>query len=159
MTTSASRQIARSMVEIIPLVMRVMAAEMRKQGQLPSHAPILGMLAMRKHTLGELADRHAVSAPTMSNTITTMEERGWVIRTRSEEDRRVVWIDITANGRTALEALQGRTAERIAGMLDRLTVEEQESLARGVAVLQETFITALAADPHLHDLTALTDAE
>ena len=72
------RLLARQLLNLLPLVMRTMAADMRRQGCLlpPTHFALPGMLALRPRTMGELAERMGVSAPTMSNLIATLAERG-----------------------------------------------------------------------------------
>lgn len=144
-------RVAHSILDIIPLVMRVMAAEIRASGRALSsaHTPLLGMLQYRPYTLSDLAERNSVSAPTMSNTVTAMEERGWVSRRRSESDRRVVWIEITEEGRAALEDIQNHVAKRISGLLSDLTPDEQEQLAVGLRLLRDSFAAALERDPQL----------
>jgi DNA-binding MarR family transcriptional regulator len=150
---SKSSQIARRTLDIIPLVMRVMAAQVRQSpgGVATNHAPILGMLQIRPFTLGELAARMSVSAPTMSNTVTTLEERGWVRRRRSEEDRRVVWIEVTEEGQKALDAMQDEVEARIAKLLEGLSPEEQETLVNGLTLLRDVFAAAMEQDPLLRE--------
>ncbi|HEX2621293.1 MAG TPA: MarR family transcriptional regulator, partial [Phototrophicaceae bacterium] len=116
MPKSNTVEIARRTLDIIPLVMRVMSAQMRsaEHGLSSNHAPLLGMLQYRPYSLGELAERMSVSAPTMSNTITTLEERGWVTRKRSETDRRIVSIMITEEGQAVLDGMQKEVEQRIA---------------------------------------------
>ncbi|MBC8099372.1 MAG: MarR family transcriptional regulator [Armatimonadetes bacterium] len=148
---STNEQIARRTLDIIPLVMRVMSAEMRHgtHGVAANHAPILGILEMRPHTLSELAERASVSAPTMSTTITTLEERGWVVRRRSETDRRVVWVEIAQPGRDALAVMQHDVQTRIAQLLTGLSTEQQTALVEGLTVLRDVFAAALEQDPIL----------
>ena len=142
-------QTARQILEIIPYVMRVMASEMRQYNPLvlPAHFRLLHMLAHRSWTLTELAKRHAVSAPTMSNTVTTLDERGWVTRVRSEEDRRVVVIQATEEGRRIIEETFRRAERHISTLLEPLDTAEQEALARGLTVMRQVFVSAIPAVP------------
>lgn len=130
-----------------------MSWEIRSTGQVVSagHVPLLGMLSIRPYTLGELAERHSVSSPTMSNTITAIEERGWVTRTRSKEDRRLVWIEITDTGREVLENINRHFEERIAGLLGELSEHEQETLIEGLTLLRDAFAAGLERDPTLRN--------
>lgn len=133
--------------------MRVMAAEMRsvEGGVISSHVPLLGVLRLRRHTLSDLAERHSVSAPTMSNTVTTLEERGWARRVRSEEDRRVVWIEITGEGLAVLDRIEGQVAARIAQLLQGLDEAQCDMLVNGLTILRDTFARSLEADPTLRE--------
>jgi DNA-binding MarR family transcriptional regulator len=78
----------------------------------------------------------------MSNTITTLEERGWLTRTRSEEDRRAVIIQVTEEGRKTLEEAHQRAESHLAGLLEPLDDAEREVLAQGLKVLHRVFESA-----------------
>lgn len=94
------------------------------------------MLSHRPYSLTDLAEHQAVSLPTISSTVTTLEERGWVTRTRSTEDRRVVMIDLTEEGRRVLKYIQERALTRLSQLLDGLSDDEQADLIRGLEVLR-----------------------
>lgn len=131
--------------------MRVMSAEMRTSKHAPAsgHVPLLGMLQSRPYTLHELAERASVSPPTMSSTVTTLEERGWVKRERSQEDRRIVWVSITPEGSHVLADIQNHVAKRIAALLEGLSDADKQHLIDGLTVLRDAFAAALEQDPQL----------
>src|SRR3954453_5463288 len=68
MTRTQARESARELLDIMPLVMRVLAAELRAAGEMPApaHFALVAMLAERPRTLTELANLRGVSLPTMS---------------------------------------------------------------------------------------------
>jgi hypothetical protein len=82
MTRVQARDTAREILEIIPLVMRTVAAELRAAGEMPApaHFGLLSILSIRPRMLSDLASLQGVSLPTMSNSISAMVERGWVKR-------------------------------------------------------------------------------
>ena len=82
MTRDQARESARDILEIIPLVMRTVAAELRAAGELPApaHFGLLSILSIRPRMLTDLASMQGVSLPTMSSSISAMVERGWVKR-------------------------------------------------------------------------------
>ena len=145
MAKRSSLQLAHQTIGIVPFVMRFMSADLRnsKYGAAAGHVSILGTIEERPYTLKELADMHLVSSPTMSSTVTTLEERGWLFRERSEEDRRVGWIKITPDGQAALDDMRQGTADKIAALLDGLTEEEQATLADGLKLLLGVFVAHL----------------
>ena len=149
--TSTRLQLARRLLDIIPLVMRVMAAEIRtsKHAAAAGHVSLLGMLSHRPYTLKELATSHAVSSPTMSSTVSTLEERGWVKREHDQEDRRVVWVSITPEGKRVLGDMQDETAQRIAALLEGVSIDEQHRLIEDMTVLRDVFAAALDRGPNL----------
>ncbi len=143
MDVSAPR-VAGEVLEVIPLVTRRVAADLRKSD--PSmklaHVGLLGMVARSPHSLSELSDLHAASMPTMSKTITTIENLGWVVRTRSNSDRRVVMVEATPAGRAALKEVHDRATTHISEALDSLTVAQRQKLSAALRILRDTF-----ADP------------
>lgn len=151
MPQTSTTDIAYRTLDIIPLVMRVMSAEMRASRHSPAsgHISLLGMLDRRPYMLNELAERHSVSSPTMSSTVSTLEERGWVKRERSTEDRRVVWVSITPEGHDVLHEIQGQVAQRIAALLEGLSEADRQHLIDGLTVLRDAFAAGLAQDPQL----------
>src|SRR6476646_4720359 len=100
MTRDQARESARDILEIVPLVMRTVAAELRSAGEMPApaHFGLLSLLSARPRMLTELAALQGVSLPTMSNSISAMVDRGWVRRLAPESDRRVVIIEVTTTG-------------------------------------------------------------
>lgn len=146
MAKRSSVDLAHQTIGIVPFVMRFMSADLRnsKYGALAGHVSILGMLEQRPYTMKELADTHMVSSPTMSSTVTTLEERGWLMRERSAEDRRVVWVTITPEGQLALDDMRGQTAEKIAELLDGLSESQQAKLNEGLSLLLGAFAAGVA---------------
>lgn len=146
MTKADTQDIAQKTLDIIPLVMIVMASEMRSAGHQavsPSHVRLLGMLSERPYTLSELAEMQQVSAPTMSNTITALEERGWVTRTRSDVDRRVVTVHIAPAGVQVIEDINNHTRARIAEFISPLSDDDLNLLLAGLTILRDAFTEAL----------------
>src|SRR5260370_666366 len=82
MTRAQARESARDILEIIPLVMRTVAAELRAAGEMPApaHFGLLAILCTQPRKLTDLASTQGVSLPSMSNSISAMAERGWVRR-------------------------------------------------------------------------------
>jgi DNA-binding MarR family transcriptional regulator len=132
---------ARRVVEVIPLVMRRLALEMRSTGYVPApvHCRLMVVLAERPHNLSELAEKQAVSLPTMSNSISTLVERGWVTRTRAPHDRRMVMVELTPAGRTVLEDMMRSAAAGVGQILNSLSQEECDQLLAGLDVLRDCF--------------------
>jgi len=144
MTTPANahaRETARELLEIMPLVMRAVAAELRSGGEMPApaHFGLLMKLREQPRTLTELATHWGVSLPTTSNSISALAERGWVRRGAPGKDRRVAVIEVTPAGRAALERV-GRAAEaHLAETLSPLDRTSQRRLRAGLAVLRSVF--------------------
>jgi DNA-binding MarR family transcriptional regulator len=152
MTRDQARESAREILEIIPLVMRTVAAELRAAGELPApgHFGLLSVLSARPRMLTDLASLQGVSLPTMSSSVSAMVERGWVKRLAPEDDRRVVMIEVTATGRAALERVSRAAESHLAEMLAPLDVTTRRRLLGGLGVLRKVFAAAPAASRKSH---------
>ena len=143
MNRAQARDAARELLEIMPLVMRTVAAELRSAGELPApaHFGLLMTLSERARTLTELASVRGVSLPTMSNSVTALVQRGWIRRSAPGKDRRTVLIDMTPFGRAALDRV-GRIAEaHLSDVLAPLDAASRRRLVAGLGVLRRVFTT------------------
>jgi DNA-binding MarR family transcriptional regulator len=141
MTREQARQTAREILQIIPLVMRTVSAELRAAGELqaPAHFGLLSMLNERPRILTELASLQGVSLPTMSNSISAMVERGWARRTAPGQDRRVVIIEVTTAGRAAFDRVARLAETHLADVLAPLDLGARRRLQSGLGVLHRVF--------------------
>jgi len=141
MNRAHARESARDLLEIVPLVMRTLAAELRAAGELPApaHFALLAILAERQRSLSELAALRGVSLPTMSNSVTLLVDRGWARRGAPERDRRIAVIELTAAGRAALERVSRSAEAHIADVLAPLDGTSRRRLQAGLAVLRRVF--------------------
>lgn len=142
--------IALSILQIIPSVMRFLAAEMRQANQpiSPPQLGILTLLAQQSHNLSELAEQHSVSLPTMSAIVSKMVAAGWVERQRSTQDRRVVMFVLTPAGRTLLEEIGQQFIAKVAEQLTAVPANNLDDLQKGLTVLQTIFTPfVLKKDP------------
>ena len=146
MTRDQARESAREILEIIPLVMRTVAAELRAAGEMPApaHFGLLSVLSVRPRMLTDLASLQGVSLPTMSSSISAMVERGWVKRTAPEDDRRVAMIEVTAIGRAALERVSRAAESHLAELLAPLDVPARRRLLGGLGILRKVFANTSA---------------
>jgi DNA-binding MarR family transcriptional regulator len=77
----------------------------------------------------DLAAAVGISRPTSTGVVTTLEGRGYVKRSKTAEDGRLVRVSLTAAGRRKIEELFPRfNAEEIA-VTSHLEPEQQEALA------------------------------
>ena len=118
--------------------LRFLHAEMRFNagGMGPSHFRLLETLASHPCNLSEIAEKHSVSMPTISNSVNLLVERGWILRTPASRDRRIVNIAITPAGQQVLDDSQQRLESRIGQRLVELSPEERERLMVGLQILR-----------------------
>ena len=141
MTRAQARDTARDLLDIIPLVMRTVAAELRSAGEMPAPAQfgLLSLLSIQPRRLTELAAIQGVSLPTMSNSIRALVEHGWARRTAPDADRRVVMIEVTAGGRATLERVGRCARAHLADVLAPLDLRTRRRLQGGLDVLGKVF--------------------
>ena len=92
------------------------------------------------HTLGELAERERVSAPSMNRTVNCLEESGYLTRVTDDVDRRKVNIALTESGRDVVKATTSKRDAWLTTRLRELSKEDRAVLARA-AELMGGFIT------------------
>ena len=130
-----------TLLDVLTLVMRSLGSQLRNAGYnlAPGHFRILGLLAERQYNLGELAELQAVSAPTMSNSVTTLETRGWVRRVRDPEDRRRVVIELTGSGQMVLVDIRQQLLSYSLDHCPELSEAECERVLEALALIRELF--------------------
>lgn len=134
-------QIALSILQIIPSVMRLLAAELRQADTplLPPQLGVLTLLAEKSYNLSELAEQHAVSLPTMSSTVSKLVSAGWVERQRSQQDRRVVMFALTPTGQAIVQEIGEQLVNQVAEQLTQIPNSDLSTLQNGLAILQTVF--------------------
>jgi MarR family 2-MHQ and catechol resistance regulon transcriptional repressor len=94
--------------------------------------PQLGVLETLLHlgplSQSELGRKLLRSNPNMTALLDTLERHGWIQRTRSPEDRRVVVVALTRDGKRLIGKVFPAHAAHLAELLGALSAEEQETL-------------------------------
>jgi DNA-binding MarR family transcriptional regulator len=88
--------------------------------------------------LAELNSAVRLTQPSLSRAVSRLERRGWLRRAGAPDDRRGILASITPAGRDVLSHAAAAHAEAIRDLLlDRLTPDEQELLARALTRVAE----------------------
>jgi DNA-binding MarR family transcriptional regulator len=87
------------------------------------------------HTLGELAERERVSAPSMNRTVNCLQDSGYVARSADESDGRKVVISLTDTGRSVVDETARRRDAWVESALADLSADERETLARAAEIM------------------------
>ena len=99
------------------------------------HGPIAGT---------EVARRLGVDQSTASRQIRPLEDAGLIARTTDEADRRVAWLEATADGRAVLERIHGQRRQDAERVLGDWSSKDVSELARLLARFQQSMIDAAA---------------
>lgn len=111
----------------------------------------------KRPTMGEVADALGVALSTATQIVERMEKRGLVCREHSDpDDRRVVRLALTEQGRFLIEERRRLRHERLAQAMAQLTPSQSKALAAALEPLAEA---ARRLDPDTPQKeTALTNA-
>ena len=87
------------------------------------------------HTLGELAERERVSAPSMNRTVNCLQDSQYIQRSADENDGRKVVISLTDEGRAVVDETARRRDAWVESALAELTEAERETLAQAAEIM------------------------
>lgn len=96
-------------------------------------------------TLGELAAAEHVAPPTVTKVVGKLEDRGLVLRSVDDADRRVSRVEVSDGGRALLAAIRRRRTTWLAERLDELGDDDREALLAALPVLEH--LTGQAVRP------------
>lgn len=97
----------------------------------------IGITAPKNMT--SVAKSLMVTTGTLTISVNSLVKKGFVERTRSEEDRRVVLVSLTEKGRQAYLSHQKFHEEMVNTVVEQLSMEEQKVLERALGSLNRFF--------------------
>jgi len=83
-------------------------------------------------TISSIAAHLGLDPATVVRTVDSLEKRGLVERRRSREDRRQVFVEFTAAGRSARQHAHQQFIERIHAVFREMSVDGRAALIRGL---------------------------
>ena len=122
------------------------------QGQSLTSSTVLALLADEGPArISVLATSSGVTQPSMTELVGRLQREGLVTRFTDPLDARATLVDITARGRARRVKLQKSIHDRVVGLLDMLSAEDQATLSLAMRVASPLIdqLTELAAhQPH-----------
>jgi len=143
LTEITSELCAAEVIEIVPLVMRFIRAQMRHQG-----APLLSVPQLRSliflnltpgASLSEVAEHLGVTKPTASAIVEKLVQRGLVERQDHPQERRRHVLTVSETGLQQLNTVREATRQSIASMLSSLTSDDLLKVTEGIMLLATAF--------------------
>lgn len=108
----------------------------------------LGSKENFRSTQIEIARYLNLNASTMSGIVKRLESKGFVAKLPNPEDKRTVFISLTANGAKLLEASPQLLHKRLSKKLEKLPPKQVEEINNALKILVESLeIQELAASP------------
>ncbi len=142
MTTSPD-VCAQEILEVVPLVMRAIRAELRRHRVADLSVPQFRTLAFIDQqvdaSLSDVAEHIGLTLPSMSKIIDGLVTRKLVTRQTHPTDRRRMTLALTARGQTALESSRAATRACLAEDLAALSDRQRETIVQALNSLRPVF--------------------
>lgn len=132
MTEGGAASAAQTLAEMAPRLGRIIANALESDPNVAlslRQYRMLERLSQRPHRTGELATISAVTQPTATAAINSLETRGLVARAPDPADRRATLIEITGHGQRILAAAKKRVLARLEIVTAEMTTEDADALA------------------------------
>ena len=143
MNMDTALETTRELLAVLPLLNRIVAAEVRREAGEETTMPqfrVLAHLSAGSLTLSALAKKRRVSLQAMSELVQALVERGWVVRTPDPSDRRQSLLGLTDQGRAHYERAQAQTLQRLAPLMAQLAPEELAAVLMALPALRRVLI-------------------
>lgn len=106
----------------------------------PAQASMLGTIEkIGAPSLGEIATVEQIQPPSVTRLVATLVDKGLVTRTVDATDRRSQRVTLTSRGKKELQRIRERKTEFLEQRIGALTPQQQQELARSLAVLEHLF--------------------
>lgn len=133
----------RQVLEVVPLIMRMIRADLRNNRACDLSVPQFRALhyvgGATTASLSELAAHLGLSLPSMSKQVDVLLARGLLSRTEDPVDRRRVVLRLTAEGEARVQAALTATAAALTERLQGLSAEQQVTVGEAMAALRTIF--------------------
>jgi DNA-binding MarR family transcriptional regulator len=96
---------------------------------------VLALVATSPERASHIAERAAVSRPSLTGLLDGLEARGWVTRADVEGDRRGVLLTVTPTGSRVLADGERAIAGALADLLDHAPADDRDRIVDGLVAL------------------------
>lgn len=142
----ATHHCAAQLLEVVPLMMRAIRAQVRSHSGSEMSVPQFRALAFlgrnESAMLGEVADFLGLTLPAASKLIDGLVATGLAARRMDPEDRRKVMLSLTAAGRRKYGGLLKFTGDFLGERVARLTQRQRAGISAAMRALQSVFADA-----------------
>jgi DNA-binding MarR family transcriptional regulator len=108
---------------------------------------VLSLIASSPERASRIAEKAAVSRPSLTGVLDGLEARGWVRRVEVHGDRRGVGLEVTSEGRAALRAAEDAAQARLEHVLAEIPADERNAVIVGLNALRSALIALRASAP------------
>ncbi len=141
--TTSPETCAQEVLEVVPVVMRTIRAELRHHRAADLSVPQFRTLAFIDRntdtSLSEVVEHIGLTLPSMSKIVDGLVTRKLVTRQTARDDRRRMTLALTARGLTALETSRAATRACLAEDLAALTDRQRDMIVQAMGILRPVF--------------------
>lgn len=141
--SSLSKQVAERLVDVVPQVMHVIRAKMRRHRasdlSLPQFRTLTFLHRQPGSPLAKVAEHVGLTPPSASKMIDRLVQRGLVLREEASTDRRSIALTLTPEGEAALARSRQATVEDLAAALAELDAGELLALRENLELMAHLF--------------------
>jgi MarR family transcriptional regulator for hemolysin len=134
---------ARTLLEVVPLIMQGIRSEMRNRRLLDLTVPQFRTLAFVNRNEGsslwEVADHVGLTPPSMSRIVDGLIVRGLMARKDDPDDRRRVRLTVTNRGQEILEIVTQGTLSYLADKLGDLDADKSAAIDTAMEAMRTVF--------------------
>jgi DNA-binding MarR family transcriptional regulator len=135
---SEDLELAGLLLDTLRLVKMATAANREQSHVSANRAGVMWQLRERAMRSGDLAQRCAMTAPALTELVDSLTREGFVRRLEDPGDRRVVLVELTAQGRRELEKHREVMKRGVAALLARVPADRRARLRVALADLNES---------------------
>ncbi|AWK52079.1 MarR family transcriptional regulator [Clostridium beijerinckii] len=137
-TLNESIEVARLFQEVIRLFKHNIKKSCSDTGMSAPQGMIIGLLSKnKKMKITELSKHLSLSNSTVSGMIDRLEAQQMVIRERSKDDKRVVYVSISSNFEEMHKSFHRRFEKDIENIMNQGTKEELQKIFEGLDILKK----------------------
>lgn len=137
-TLNESVEVARLFQEVMQLFKHSMNKLLEETGMSAPQGMVLGLLSKKKKMkITELSHQLCLSNSTVSGIIDRLEKQEMVVRERSEEDKRVVYVSIAPAFKDMHNIFHKQFEKNIQNTMSRGSVDELHTIFEGLNALKK----------------------
>ncbi len=135
--TNKKAEVARLFSEVNKIIKHNMRRDFRDIGiTIPQGIVIGTLMKFGQMKISELSRKVNLSNSTISGIIDRLENQELVVRTRSDKDRRLVYVNITPKVEELFKGAHKKAEEMFADLLGSGTSQELEKIIEGLSLLK-----------------------
>ena len=139
--TDTQRDLARTVLGVLPRIFGLMVAVSRDRGTVsPERCRVLRQLRGGSRRAGELAQQCLLTRSAMTEVVESLVQDGFVRRQDEPGDRRAVVLALTPAGRRELERFEAAVSTALNAVLDRMDAPARERVRAAFTDLERAFL-------------------